>query len=97
MRLALTITLSALVGALGTTARALPKPPHDYGAMAYAEKRVVCLIEPHSYVGLVKAIAEFFQTRKPPVPIDETLEIMAFIQAALDSSKADGKDVPLNL
>jgi len=71
------------------------KPPHDYGAMAYTEKRVVCLIEPHSYAGLVRAIVEFFQTRKSPVPIEETLEIAAFIQAALDSSKADGADVEI--
>jgi predicted dehydrogenase len=73
------------------------KPPHDYGAMAYAEKRVVCLVEPHTYIPLVREIAEFFKTRKPPVPIDETLEIMAFIDAALESSKAEGKEVPLGL
>ncbi len=73
-------------------------PPHDYGALAYAEKRIVCLAnEPHSYGGLCKAIAEFFRTRQAPVPIDETLEIMAFIQAALDSATADGRDVALGL
>jgi hypothetical protein len=73
-------------------------PPHDYGALAYAEKGIVCLVgEPHSYGPLVRVIAEFFRTRKPPVPIEETLEIMAFIDAAWESSKAGGKDVPLNL
>jgi len=73
------------------------KPPHDYGAMAYTEKRVVCLIEPHTYVPRVREIAAFFKTRKAPVPIDETLEIMAFIDAALTSSKAGGKEAPLSL
>ncbi len=73
-------------------------PPHDYGAMVYGEKRIACLInEPHSYAGLCRAIAEFFRTRRTPVPIEETLEIMAFIQAALDSTKAGGQDVPLGV
>lgn len=73
-------------------------PPHDYGALAYAEKRIVCLAnEPHSYGGLVKAIATFFRTRQSPVPMDDTLEIMAFIQAALDSANAGGKDVLLGV
>jgi predicted dehydrogenase len=40
-----------------------------------------------SYYGLLVAIVEFFRTGKSPVPIDETLEIMAFMEAA-DLSKA---------
>ena len=40
-----------------------------------------------SYYGLLVAIVEFFRTGTPPVPIDETLEIMAFMEAA-DLSKA---------
>jgi predicted dehydrogenase len=42
-----------------------------------------------SYYGLLVAIVDFFRTGKPPVPIDETLEIMAFMEAA-DLSKARG-------
>lgn len=40
-----------------------------------------------SYYGLVVAVVEFFRTGKSPVPIDETIEIMAFMEAA-DLSKA---------
>ena len=40
-----------------------------------------------SYYGLVSAAVEFFRTGKSPVPIDETIEIMAFMEAA-DLSKA---------
>jgi predicted dehydrogenase len=40
-----------------------------------------------SYYGLLLAIVDFFRTGKSPVPIDETLEIMAFMEAA-DLSKA---------
>jgi len=84
-------------GRVGTM-RGRRTPPHDYGALSYAEESIACLVgEPHSYMGLCKAIAEFFHTRKPPVPIDETLEIMAFIQAAMESSKAGGKDVAIDL
>ena len=39
-----------------------------------------------SYHGLLVAIVEFFRTRTSPVPLDETLEIMAFMEAA-DLSK----------
>jgi len=40
-----------------------------------------------SYHGLVSAVIEFFRTGRSPVPIEETLEIMAFMEAA-DLSKA---------
>jgi predicted dehydrogenase len=42
-----------------------------------------------SYYGLVSAVIEFFRTGRSPVPIDETVEIMAFMEAA-DVSKARG-------
>ena len=42
-----------------------------------------------SYHGLVTAAVEFFRTGKSPVPIDETIEIMAFMESA-DLSKARG-------
>ena len=41
------------------------------------------------YYGLVSAIVKFFQTKTPPVPPEETLEIIAFMEAA-DISKARG-------
>jgi hypothetical protein len=42
-----------------------------------------------SYYGLMTEIVQFFRTRTAPVPIDETIEIMAFMEAA-DSSKSRG-------
>ena len=41
------------------------------------------------YRGLLVEIVKFFQTGVPPVPPDETLEIMAFMEAA-ELSKARG-------
>jgi hypothetical protein len=38
-------------------------------------------------------MCEFFQTGKPPVPREETIEIYAFMEAADASKKAGGKPV----
>lgn len=40
-----------------------------------------------TYYGLVSEVIAFFRTGKAPVPVEETLEIMAFMEAA-DASKA---------
>jgi predicted dehydrogenase len=68
----------------------------SYGQVVFGPKAIVTLPDPatapapskrSSYYGLLVAIVDFFQTGKSPVPIDETLEIMAFMEAA-DLSKA---------
>lgn len=80
--------------------RGLRAGAHEYGAVAYCEKKVMN-VKPDAgssiYAGLLKEIAQFLRTGKAPVPIDETLEIMAYIDASLTSSKADGADAPLKL
>jgi predicted dehydrogenase len=48
-----------------------------------------------SYEGLVRAIAEFFQTGRPPVDSAETIEIFEFMTAAQLSNDGGGKEVPL--
>ena len=45
------------------------------------------------YVALVAAMAKFFRSKEPPVAVEETLEIAAFIDAALRSAKKNGEDV----
>lgn len=73
-----------------------------YGQVVFGPKAIVTTPEPSnapanatpppkrsSYSGLLVAIVEFFRTGKSPVPIDETVEIMAFMEAA-DLSKARG-------
>lgn len=47
------------------------------------------------YYGLVKEVVEFFRTRTSPVPIDETVEMMAFMEAADLSKQRGGAAVPL--
>jgi hypothetical protein len=43
----------------------------------------------------VKQIVTFFQTHKPPVPNEETLEIFAFMDAAQRSKESGGKPMKL--
>ena len=47
------------------------------------------------YVPLVVQIAEFFRTGKPPVQEAETLEILAFMEAADESKRKKGAPVTL--
>ncbi len=47
------------------------------------------------YTGLVEAIARFFKTGTPPVPQEEMLEIQAFMEAADESKRQDGKPVAM--
>jgi hypothetical protein len=61
------------------------------GAVAFGAK--ANLATPTSmksdYRNLLVEVVKFFQTGAPPVPPEETLEMMAFMEAA-DSSKARG-------
>jgi len=78
------------------TMRGLRKGHQAYGALVYGEKAVTYLpVKDVSYVPLVRQIMAFFQTGKPPVPPAETLEIMAFMDAA-ERSRLDG-GVPARL
>jgi len=84
-------------GRLGSM-RGIRKGPHHYGAVVLHAKGYECL--PASgdfYNGLCLAIAEFFKTKQPPFPIEETLEICAFIDAAWRSSQQGGDDMALDL
>ncbi len=47
------------------------------------------------YGPLLQEIVKFFQTGRPPVAPEETLEIMAFMDAAQRSKEAGGKPMPL--
>jgi hypothetical protein len=84
-------------GRIGTM-RGLRDGKADYGASVVCEKvfsRVTASGD--FYARLVEQIVKFFQTGKPPFPIDETLEICAFIDAAWRSSQVGGKEVKLDL
>jgi len=75
------------------------RPYTDYGAVVYRGRETV-VSHPKAaaaadYQPLVAEIVKFFETGKPPVPNDETLEIFAFMDAAQRSKDQGGKPVAL--
>ncbi len=85
-------------GRIGTM-RGLRQGKHSYGARVMYEKKAPTLFtyKGDYYGAMMKAMVRFFEDKKPPVPLDETVEICAFMQAALESSQKYGDDVKLEL
>jgi hypothetical protein len=82
-------------GRIGSV-RAL-RPYGGYGAVVFRPKEVV-QSNPKAAAGyrpLLVEIIKFFETKQPPVPNEETLEIFAFMDAAQRSKEAGGKPTPL--
>ncbi len=71
----------------------------DYGFLAFTDKGVthVPLSTRYIYRDLLKKIVEFFATKKSPIDIRVTLEIVAFIEAALKSGVNHGAGESLSL
>ena len=82
-------------GRIGTV-RAL-RPYGTYGAVVSREKTVVegKPKTAEGYRPLLVEIVKFFQTKEPPVPNEETLEIFAFMDAAQRSKAAGGAAMKL--
>ncbi len=70
---------------------------HAYGFAAWGEKavRTSGINTAYIYRELCKQQVQLFQTGKPPIDINETLEIVAFMDAALESRNNDGAWVEL--
>lgn len=68
---------------------------HIYGGTVFIEKGAVTLGEHEGYTNILKVIVEFFNTGISPVNTQETLEIMAFMEAADLSKKKGGRAVKL--
>jgi predicted dehydrogenase len=87
--------------------RGLRSSPRTYGAVVFGSKRVAVsnnLLEGQSrngstvagYQPLVEEIVKFFRTGAVPVQPDETLEILAFMEAADRSKEQNGAPVTLS-
>ncbi|MGB9612196.1 MAG: Gfo/Idh/MocA family protein, partial [Bryobacteraceae bacterium] len=70
----------------------LVRPYSAYGAVVFSGKQVRQSQQDlyTGYRGLVVQIVNFFQTRVPPVPEQETLEMFSFMDAAQRSREAGG-------
>jgi hypothetical protein len=74
------------------TVRGIRAGKSDYGCLAFTQQGVqpVPIGTRYIYRELLKKVVEMFQTKKAPVPIAETVEIVAFIEAALKSGNNHG-------
>lgn len=69
--------------------------PHTYGATVFGKGKVVQAGEFEGYEPLLVEIVKFFKTGVPPVSPEETLEILAFMEAADKSKEKGGRPVKL--
>jgi predicted dehydrogenase len=77
------------------TFRGIRKGKADFGALVFGEKGVVATGSFTGYDPLVTAIARFFRSGKAPVALEESLEILAFMQAADESKAKNGQPILL--
>jgi hypothetical protein len=66
-----------------------------YTGKAKGEKGEMEVGGSDGYAPLVVDIVKFFQTGQPPVPREETIEILAFMEAADESKRLGGQPVSL--
>ena len=67
-------------------------PKSQFGCIVHTDQGTECglaLSTPPFYYGLMQQVVKFFQTRTAPIDTQETIEIVAFLEAA-DTSRAQG-------
>ena len=67
-----------------------------YGATVFGEKAIKELDISGGYNPLLVKIAEFYDTKTIPFPVEQTLEIIAFMEAAEESKKKGGIAVDMD-
>jgi hypothetical protein len=82
-------------GRIGTIRAIRPYGP--YGAVVYRDKQVLQSPERtgHDYRPLLLEIVKFLRTGQAPVPVEESLEMWAFMDAAQRSKESGGKPTRL--
>jgi hypothetical protein len=83
-------------GRVGTFRGIRPPGKADYGALVFGSKGIAPSGKYGGYEPLILEICKFFETGKPPVSAEETLEIFAFMEAADESKRRDGAPVTLD-
>ena len=75
------------------------RPYADYGAVVFRKTEKNHASEMHAIASspseLDRALVKFFVSRTPPVPNEETLELIAFLDAAQRSKAAGGQPMRL--
>ncbi len=81
-------------GRIGTV-RGIRDGQRGYGSTVFGTKGIVDGGGFDGYEALIVEIVRFFQTGKPPVTAEETIEIFAFMEAADESKRQGGVPVTL--
>jgi predicted dehydrogenase len=66
-----------------------------FGATVYGEKSIVHWGKFEGYEPLIREIAKFFRSGQPPISVEHTLEIYAFMEAADESARQGGRAVDI--
>jgi len=77
------------------TFRGIRKGQGGYGVSVFGENGISVLNEYAGYEPLLVKICEFYESGKAPIPIEETLEIFAFMQAAEVSKESGGTSIDI--
>jgi len=77
------------------TFRGIRKGKGGYGVTVFGEKGISVLNEYSGYEPLLVKVCEFYESGKPPIHIEETLEIFAFMQAAEVSKEKGGISIDI--
>lgn len=78
------------------TFRGIREGQSGYGALVFGTKGIVPSGPYGGYQPLAEEIAKFFITGEPPIAVEETIEIMAFMEAADESKRRGGAPVRLD-
>ncbi len=81
-------------GRVGTY-RGLRRNKADFGAVAFGTKGIAPMLKGDGYEPMCREIAKFFKTSVAPVSPEETIEIFAFMEAADESKRNEGKPVAI--
>lgn len=82
-------------GRIGTF-RGIRKGKGGYGVSVYGENGISVLNKYAGYEPLLFEVCKFYETGKAPIPIEETLEIFAFMQAAEESKDKGGISIHID-
>lgn len=84
-------------GRLGTlyALHTLPMGSTDYKLIRFGQEKITEQASQGDYTPLLREIIKFFQTRQPPLTARQTLEIYAFMEAAQESKRQQGRPIIL--
>ena len=77
------------------TFRGIRKGKGGYGVTVFGEDGISVLNDYSGYEPLLVKVCEFYESGKAPIPIEETLEIFAFMQAAEESKERGGISIDI--